>query len=225
MARRFEISLSSVSRVFLTWVNYIYLRLGLLPIWPDRATIQETMPATFKERYPKTTAILDATEVKVNVPSSLLLQSQTYSNYKSANTFKGLVAISPAGHIIFVSSLYTGSISDTELVERSGILSLLKNGDEIMADRGFTIQELLAPLGVGLNIPPFLGRRSQMDGTEVVETQQIASPRIHIERAIHRVKEFDIVTGVMPASLAGSANQIWTICALLTNFQSPLISC
>ena len=225
LARRFEISLSSVSRVLLTWVNYIYLRLGLLPIWPDHATMEETMPATFKERYPKTTAILDATEIKANVPSSLLLQSQTYSNYKSTNTFKGLVAISPAGHIIFVSSLYTGSISDTELVERSGFLSLLKNGDEVMADRGFTIHELLAPLGVGLNIPPFLGSRSQMDGSEVVETQQIASLRIHIEHVIRRVKEFDIVTGVMPASLAGSANQIWTICALLTNFQSPLLSC
>ena len=127
-----------------------------------------------------------------------------------------MVAISPAGYIIFVSSLYTGSISDTELVERSGFLSLLKNGDEVMADRGFTIHELLAPLGVGLNILPFLGSRSQMDGSEVVETQQIASLRIHIERAIRCVKEFDIVTGVMPASLAGSANQIWTICALLT---------
>ena len=113
-----------------------------------------------------TTAILDATEVKVNVPSSLLLQSQTY---KTANTFRGLVAISPAG------SLYTGSTSDTELVECSGFLFLLKNGDEVMADRRLTVQELLAPLGVGLNIPPFLGRRSQMDGTEVVETQQIAS--------------------------------------------------
>ena len=102
---------------------------------------------------------------------------------------------------------------------------MLKNGDEVMADHGFTIHELLAPLGVGLNIPPFLGSRLQMDGSEVVETQQIASLRIHIERAIRRVKEFDIVTGIMPASLAGSANQIWTICALLTNFQSPLLSC
>ena len=94
-----------------------------------------------------------------------------------------------------------------------------------MADRGFTIQELLASLGVGLNIPPFLGHHSQMGGKYVIETQQIASLRIHIERVIRRVKEFDIVTGVMPASLAGSANQIWTVCALLTNFQSPLLSC
>ena len=120
LARRFDFSQSTVSRIFLTWINYCYLRLGMLPCWPDRDTIKDTMPAFFKEQYPRTTVILDATEIKVNTPSSLLLQSQTYSNYKSTNTFKGLVGISPAGHIMFVSSLYTGSISDTELVERSG---------------------------------------------------------------------------------------------------------
>ena len=225
LSRRFDISLSSVSRVFITWINFMYLRLGMLSIWPDRDTITDTMPAAFKERYPKTTAIVDATEVKVNIPSSLLLQSQTYSSYKSANTLKGLIAISPAGHVTFVSSLYTGSIADKELVERSGFLSLLRRGDEVMADRGFTIDELLAPLGVSLNTPPTLGRRSQMDADQVVETQQIASLRIHIERAIRRVKEFDILSGVIPATLAGSANQIWTVCALLTNFKAPLISC
>ena len=179
------------------------------------------MPATFKELYPHTTAILDATEIRVNIPSSLLLQSQTYSNYKSANTFKALIAISPAGHVTFVSSLYTGCIADTQLIERSEFLSLLQKGDEIMADRGFTIEDLLVPLGFKLNIPPFLGERDQLEGSEVVETQQIASLRIHIERAICRVKEFDIFSGVMPAS----ANQIWTVCCLLTNFQNPLISC
>lgn len=225
LANRFDLSIATVSRVFITWINFCYLRLGLLPCWPDRSTIRNTMPASFKELYPHTTAILDATEIRVNIPSSLLLQSQTYSNYKSSNTLKALIAISPAGHVIFVSSLYTGCISDTQLVERSGLLSLLQKGDEIMADRGFTIEDLLLPLGVKLNIPPFLGERSQMEAGEVVETQQIASLRIHIERAIRRVKEFDILSNVMPASVASSANQIWTVCCLLTNFQNPLISC
>ena len=167
----------------------------MLCIWASRATIKETMPGAFKECYPKTTAIVDATEIKVNILSSLLLQSQTYSTYKSANTFKGLLAISPAGYVTFVSSLYTGSIADKELVERSGFLSLLRRGDEVMADHGFTIAELLAPLGVSLNTPPTLGCHSQMDGTEVVETQQIASLQIHIEHAIRCVKEFDILNG------------------------------
>ena len=52
--------------------------------------------------------------------------------------------------------------SDTQLVERSGFLSLLQKGDEIMADRGFTIENLLIPLGVKLNIPPFLGERKEV---------------------------------------------------------------
>ena len=150
----------------------------------------------------------------MNIPPSLLLQSQTYSNYKSTNTFKALIAISPAGHVIFVSSLYTGCISDTQLVERSGFLSLLQRGDEIMADFGFTIEDLLIPLGVRLNIPPFLGERGQIEENKVVETQQIASLRIHIEWAIRRVKEFDILSVVMPASVAASANQIWTVYCL-----------
>ena len=210
LADRFRISPSSVSRIFISWINFCYLRLGSLPIWPDRATIKSTMPAVFKEQYPNTTAILDATEIKVSIPSSLLLQSQTYSSYKSANTFKALVAISPAGHIIFVSSLYTGCISDVQLVERSGFLGLLQRGDEVMADRGFTIEDLLLPLGVGLNIPPFLGSRSQLDAGEVADTQQIASLRIHIERAIRRIKEFDILSGVMSMLTLSNTVLCWS---------------
>ena len=59
----FEISVSSVSRVFTTWINYCYLHLGSLPCWPEWTTIHNTMPAAFKELYPHTTAIVDATEI------------------------------------------------------------------------------------------------------------------------------------------------------------------
>jgi len=101
----------------------------MLPCWPDRGIIKGTMLAVFREQYPRTTVILDATEIKINTPSSLLLQSQTYSNYKSINTFKGLVGVSPAGDVIFVPSLYTGSTSDIELVEWSGLLNLLQTSN------------------------------------------------------------------------------------------------
>ena len=60
-----------------------------------------------------------------------------------------------------------------------------------MADKGVTIQDLL-PLGVTLNIPPFLGQDQQMQSEDVIETQQIASLRIHIERAINKIKNFHI---------------------------------
>ena len=53
LARCFDISPSSVSRVFITWINFMYLRLGMLPIWPDRDTTADTMHsrrATLKQQ-------------------------------------------------------------------------------------------------------------------------------------------------------------------------------
>jgi hypothetical protein len=93
-----------------------------------------------------------------------------------------------------------------------------------MADRGFAIDDLLAPLGVTLNIPPFLGQREQQEAEEVLETQGIAAERIHIERAINRVKKFAVLSGDLQISSARCINQIWTVCCLLTLYQKPIIS-
>ena len=62
-----------------------------------------------------------------------------------------------------------------------------------MADKGFTIDDLL-PLGVSLNIPLFLGQSQQMPAEDVVKTQVIASLRIHVERAIYKIKNFQFGT-------------------------------
>ena len=161
LAHRFNISIASVSIIFVSWTNFVYLRLGSLDIWPTREMIDKTMPVSFREKYPTTRVIIDATEIKVEMPSSLMLKSQTYSNYKSTNTLKGLVGISPSGNITFLSQLYTGSISDCKLTERCGILNLpFSPNDSIMADKGFDIQHLLDPIDVKLNIPPFLKMNS-----------------------------------------------------------------
>lgn len=72
--------------------------------------------------------------------TSLLLQSQLYSTYKSNTTLKGLICITPYGVISFVSSLYTGGISDKGITRCSGILDLLEPGDSVMADKGLTMK-------------------------------------------------------------------------------------
>ena len=221
---RFNISTSTVSRIILTWSNFLYTMLGQVPIWPTTAQIKDSMPECFKNIYPKTRVILDCTEIKVQRPSSKVLNSEFYSAYKSHTTLKCLVGIAPHGAVTFVSSLYQGSISDKEITRRSGILSLIEEGDEVMADKGFLIQDLLEPKKATLTIPPFLSRTKSLQFTskEVTETQQIALLRIHVERAIRRIKEYQIFDKVLPLSLAGSVNQIWTICCLLTNFRGPL---
>ena len=74
----------------------------------------------------------------------------------------------------FISDVFGGRISDKELVKRSGLCALLVEGDSVMADRGFVIEDLL-PTGVSLNIPPFLEGREQHEPREVVQTRRIAS--------------------------------------------------
>jgi len=80
-----------------------------------------------------------------------------------------------------------------------------ENGDTVIADKGFQIADIL-PLGVKLNIPPFLRASTQMSA-EDVRTQQIAGLRIHVERAINKVNNFLIWKGEIPLSLFSVVNQ------------------
>ena len=91
-----------------------------------------------------------------------------------------------------------------------------------MADKGFLIKDLLSERQASLVITPFLGPSGHFTAEEVRKTQAIARLRIHVERAIRRIKEYHIFDKVLPMTLVGSVNQLWAVCALLTNFQGPL---
>ena len=91
-----------------------------------------------------------------------------------------------------------------------------------MADRGFAVQNELAPLNIELNIPSFLGSRVQLTEAEVKESQTIASVRIHVERAITRIKKFKALNHI-PSTLHGSENQVWTVSCILCNSLPLLI--
>lgn len=227
LAYIFGVSTATISRLIVCWVNFLYLRLGMLPIWPTWEAVEQSMPASFRRTYPDTFAIVDATELFCETPSGLSLQSQHYSDYKSHTTVKGLVAISPNGSFIFVSQLFSGSISDRELFQKSGILRLLKKVPEkksIMADRGFEVQDLLIDAKLILNSPPFLDGEKTLSKENVKKTQRIARLRIHVERAIGQVKaKFKMFKSPIPMSLYGSVNQMWTVCCLLSNLSGPLI--
>lgn len=173
--------------------------------------------------------IIDCTEIKTETPSTLLLNSEFFSQYKNACTVKGLIGVAPSGAVTFISKLYTGSISDRKITEESGFLDMESNdNDVVMADKGFLIEDLLsekiAAKNVRLNIPPFLERKGQFTEEEVLATQEIAAERIHVERAINKIKNFHIFDTPIPLNMTGSINQIWSVCAILTNFQNPLLS-
>eukprot|EP00794_Sanderia_malayensis_P004476 gene4476-biopygen3643 len=187
LADRFGISSGYVSKVFTTWINFLFHELPLLFPFPSQENVRRLMPEEFK-MYPTTRIIIDCTEIFIEVPSSMKAQSQTWSEYKHRNTWKALVGITPTGAITFVSKHWSGRVSDKEITSKSGILSFLEPGDNVMADRGFDIADIL-PDGVTLNIPPFKGNRPQLTPKESEETARIAAVRIHVERAIGREKQ------------------------------------
>lgn len=217
---------ATVTRIIISWLNYVFLKFCTLPIWPSREEVNKSMPDMFKKKYPDTRIIVDCTEIAVEAPESLHTRSVYYSDYKHHNTYKALIGITPAGGLSFVSELFPGSVSDREIFSRSGILNqkFWDKGDEIMADKGFNIRDLLDQIGVKLNIPIFLEDRAQFTADQVIVNQGISSLRIHVERYISRIKNFHIFDRPLPLTMHGSANQIFTTCAFLVMFQNPIIS-
>lgn len=92
-----------------------------------------------------------------------------------------------------------------------------------MADRGFTIEDFLFPRLVKLNIPAFTKCKPQLSNEDVTTTRRIAHVRIHVERAIRRLKVFKILSGIVPVSSLNNFDDILIVCAALVNLRSDLI--
>jgi len=215
LAARFRISQSLVSRIIVTWTKFMYHRFKELDIFPDRQTIELHKPACFKNNYKGTTVIIVATEMYIEKPSNPEAQQLTFSTYKNTNTLKALVGI---------SDLYGGCISNKEITSKSGFIDKLQQGDEFMADWGFNIQEILALKGVKVNASPFMNQSGQLSEQEMLATQRIATLRIHVERAIERIKDYHILDFI-PITLCknGLIDMIFFVRAMLTNFLPPLV--
>ena len=151
----FAISKSSVSKVFTTWICFLAIILkDVLLIWPSKESVRKNLPQSFKN-YPSTRVVIDCTEIFIQKPTSPAAQRATWSEYKGHNTMKTLVGITPSEFFSCVSKLWSGSTSDQKLTQKSGILELIEEGDHVMADRGFTIRDLLTKRKAYLNMPPF----------------------------------------------------------------------
>ena len=127
LALRFGLSGSQTSCYITTWVCFLYRHLSEINWMPAVDKVMATQPSSFKEKFPSTYAIIDGSEVFIETPSDLQMQSSTWSQYKHHNTVKFLVACTPNGAISFISPVYVGSISDVELTRVSGLLTVLED--------------------------------------------------------------------------------------------------
>ncbi|XP_049528033.1 uncharacterized protein LOC125947407 [Dermacentor silvarum] len=221
VARLFGISQSSLSRIFCSWINILDKELYALTRMPSLAEVQRHMPEAFSD-FPNTRVVLDCTEVRIQKSSKLKAQRQTFSTYKHFNTFKALVGVTPDGYVCFVPEIWGGHVSDTEIVERSGLLKRLQPGDGVMVDKGFRLDSIFPPT-IQIYIPPFK-KGNQLSASDVIATRKIAGARIHVERVIRRIKEFHFLDRPVPINMLDIAGKIFRTCALLSNLQPPIIA-
>ena len=114
-----------------------------------------------------------------------------------------------------MSDCYGGRSSDKFITGDSGFYDLLERDDEVMSDRGFQIKEELMLRFYSLSVPPGARVKSQMTMAECKKTKDIANLRIHVERAINRIKYYHILKRTLPIAMLHHADDIVKTCAVL----------
>lgn len=234
LAATFHVSLSTCSRLFNHTIHVMYKRLyPALVIWPERDELLQTMPMCFRNsQYSKTTCIIDCFEIGIERPGNLKARAQTYSNYKSRNTAKFLIGITPQGTVSFISEGWGGRTSDKFLTENSGFLDKIMPTDLILADRGFDIVETVGLAQGELKIPAFTKGKKQLSPVEIESTRRLAAVRIHVERVIGTVRQkYPIMNSCIPISLVKDSclgdltalDKIVKVCCALNNVCASII--
>ncbi|XP_067681957.1 uncharacterized protein [Haliotis asinina] len=220
---RFGVSRQSVSDLISKTLPPLANQLAMLIHWPEIDDISRNMPKVIQQTYRKCRVIIDCCEIFIERPGNFTARAMTWSNYKSHNTIKVLVGIAPYGAVTFVSRAFGGRVSDKVITQRSGFLQLLEHGDLVLADRGFLISDDLAACGAQLAIPSFTRGKSQLSPKEIEMGRRLSRVRIHVERAIERVKNFKILSTTMKINLVPKFDSIMTVCSALSNLHPSLL--
>ena len=223
MSKIFLVHRTTISEIVENVLDSLYKEASIWSWWIPKGKVQATMPAVFKEHHPNTRAILDASEIKCEAPRDVRPQALCYSQYKSSCTMKYLVAIAPSGFITFISRAYGGRVTDTQITVESGFLDLLEPGDLILADKGFPkIIEKANEQGAFIVMPPFKRGERQFSELENTEGYKCSRLRIHVERAIARMKVFKVLK-FLDHSLLSRVNKLLAVIVYIVNHFPPLI--
>ncbi|KAL1448804.1 hypothetical protein WDU94_000064 [Cyamophila willieti] len=233
LSYRFKVSLPTVQNIFVTYLSVLHelLFVGCMDIVPSAE--KNHIPSCFTP-FPNIKMVVECTNVDVAMPPLLLGQKAAYSTYKHTQTYKVLLGIAPSAAITFVSDLYPEAFSDKDIAVKSGILSHTVAGDLILCDKAFHIGDLCEPLGVHVNLPVTLKSNPQSTREEVAKVSQRSNPqsakeelvkisqitkaRIHVEKAIVRLKSFRILDHIL-IDVREHSNKIVQTCAALVNMQ------
>ena len=104
------------------------------------------------------------------------------------------------------------------------MVGFFQPGDQVIADRGFKIQDILNFHQCTLCIPPSKHTNLQITKEDVAKTSKIANVGIYVQQAIKRMRDFKILSNKLQILMLPLAGDIITVCGALMNFLPPLCS-
>ena len=150
-----------------------------------------------------------------------------WSTYKACHSAKVFVACDGRGWPAFISTLYTGSISDDAIIidNKTEFLALFSEGDAFMYDKGVTetVRRMLAQKKILLITPSFV-YGGVLPLPEQKSSRHISTARVLIENVNKRAKRFRLLNHVFPSNLFSTAANIVECCFLLTVLMGPVRS-
>lgn len=123
--------------LLLGWKFYANFLASMFSILQKKLYVQICPPQFKTPRYSSVRHIIDCSEVFIEMPQSMTVSNQCWSDYKHKFTAKFLVSITPAGMINSVSNCRGGRASDKCITINSGFFHLIESHDSVMADKGF----------------------------------------------------------------------------------------
>ena len=119
--------------------------------------------------------------------------------------------------ISYVSDTHAGSVTDRFLTEDTNIVAQFTPGYYVLFDKGFNVQDLFLQYKVTARTPPLIRSKRQFSPSEVAVRKRIARARVHIERVIGRLKEFQLLDHTSPLNLVDLVDEIWINSCAITN--------
>lgn len=223
LAVLFRISKPTCPKIFYATLSLLAVSLRPAIYWPTKQQILNNLPKCF-DKFKNTRVVLDCTEIKIQALNCLKCRVMSYSHYKGTHTMKYLIGITPSGLISFVSAGFGGRATDKAIFNYENVINKLDMHDAIMVDKGILIEKECEDKLVRLIRPPFLRKQKQFTKEDAAATAEIARARVHVERAIQRIKIFKILKEQFNWYLIPYADEIMTVIAAVVNLSSPILS-
>lgn len=210
---RFQVDRTTVANNFERCIFILFklLHNSKVILWPKREDIILNTPSYFRSVYKNLIiVIIDCFEIVIERAGNMRALAQSYSTYKHRTTIKYLIGITTTGVIIFISDAFGGRASDKFITINSTLLDNLKDGDVVLADKGFLIESEVEACGASLKIPSFVRNGNQLHPTEVEDSRHISSIRIHVERVISTLRQkFNICSDIAPMAAISKQNDLF----------------